>query len=167
MLLENITSYQVADLLLISAPNNMIPNFKGAAQNSASSGFVRPESIHFLREKALHLAHDIPISELPKRVFLARKGFLRHYNQAEILKLLEPYGFTCVYMEEQDINHQVAIMANAEVIVGPTGAAWTNLIFASKTLAPCAGWPRNTQSCRAFPTWRRSSASKWTTSLTG
>ncbi|WDH21330.1 glycosyltransferase 61 family protein [Pseudomonas chlororaphis] len=132
VLLNNITSYQVADLLLISAPNNMIPNFKGAAQNNASSGFVRPESIHFLREKALHLAHDIPIGELPKRVFLARKGFLRHYNQAEILKLLEPYGFTCVYMEEQDINHQVAIMANAEVIVGPTGAAWTNLIFASK-----------------------------------
>ncbi|AJO81813.1 glycosyltransferase family 61 protein [Pseudomonas sp. MRSN 12121] len=132
ILLENITSYQVADLLMISAPNNMIPNFKGVAQNSASSGFTRSDSINFLREKALGLAGDIPVSALPKRVFLARKGFLRHYNQSEILELLKPYGFTCVYMEEQDINHQIAIMANAEVIIGPTGAAWTNLIFASK-----------------------------------
>lgn len=130
--LDNITSYRVTDLLWISAPNNMIPNFKGATQNSASSGFVRPESISFLRHKALPLATDIPTCELPKRVFLARKGFLRHYNQTQIIELLAPYGFTCVYMEEQDIRHQVAIMANAEVIVGPTGAAWTNLMFATR-----------------------------------
>ncbi|MGE7959602.1 glycosyltransferase family 61 protein [Pseudomonas sp. NPDC089530] len=136
--LENITSYQVADLLMISAPNNLVPNFKGVVRNHANSSFVRPESINFLREKALRLARDVPASECPKRVFLARKGFLRHYNQTEILGLLEPYGFTSVYMEDQDISHQVAIMANAEVIVGPTGAAWTNLIFASKNaLALC------------------------------
>jgi capsular polysaccharide biosynthesis protein len=34
-------------------------------------------------------------------------------------------------MEDLDVSQQVAVMANAEIIVGPTGAAWTNILFAS------------------------------------
>lgn len=128
--LKNIASYCVADLLLISAPNNYITNFKGSAYSLAEYSFARPESIMFLRQKALTLSAGVARDTLPKRVFLGRKGFLRPYNQAEILALLEPAGFVCVYMEEQDIHRQVAIMANADVIIGPTGAAWTNIIFA-------------------------------------
>lgn len=130
--LQSVVSYCVTDLLLISAPNNCIPNFKGTARSLAEYSFARPESIQFLRDKALPLAADIARDTLPKQVFLGRKGFLRPYNQAEILAHLEPLGFVCVYMEEQDIQHQVAIMANADIIIGPTGAAWTNIIFATK-----------------------------------
>lgn len=130
--LNSVASYCVADLLLISAPNNCITNFKGHASSLAEYSFARPESIRFLRDKALPLAGSIAANDLPKRVFLGRKGFLRPYNQAEILARLEPLGFVCVYMEEQDIHHQVALMANADIIIGPTGAAWTNIIFASK-----------------------------------
>jgi capsular polysaccharide biosynthesis protein len=130
--LNSVTSYCVADLLLISAPNNCVPNFKGSAYSRAENSFARPESIQFLRDKALALTAGIDRESLPKRVFLGRKGFLRPYNQAEVLARIEALGFVCVYMEEQDIHHQVAIMANAEVIIGPTGAAWTNIIFASQ-----------------------------------
>ena len=130
--LQSVVAYCVSDLLLISAPNNCITNFKGPARSLAEYSFARPESIQFLRDKALPLAADIARDTLPKRVFLGRKGFLRPYNQAEILARLEPLGFVCVYMEEQDIQHQVAIMANADIIIGPTGAAWTNIIFATK-----------------------------------
>lgn len=130
--LKSVASYCVTDLLLISAPNNCITNFKGTARSVAENSFARPESIRFLRDKALPLAAGIDPATLPKRVFLGRKGFLRPYNQTEILARLEPLGFVCVYMEEQDIQHQVAIMANADIIIGPTGAAWTNIIFATK-----------------------------------
>jgi capsular polysaccharide biosynthesis protein len=129
--LSNITSYLVADLLLISAPNNFIPNRKGSAARLAEDSYARPESIAFLRDKARALTACVDRQALPKRVFLARKGVLRQYNQAEVVTLLESYGFVCVYMEDQDIAHQVAIMANAECIIGPTGAAWTNILFAS------------------------------------
>lgn len=131
VLLKSVASYCVGDLLMISAPNNGIFNYKGSAHCQPNYNFSRPESIGFLREKGLSLAAEIDRTALPKRVFLGRKGFLRPYNQAEILARLEPLGFECVYMEEQDIHHQVAIMANADIIVGPTGAAWTNIIFAS------------------------------------
>ena len=129
--LQSVASYQVADLLLISAPNNYITNFKGAAYSLANYSFARPEAIRFLRDKARPMAANVARQSLPKRVFLGRKGFLRPYNQAQILARLEPLGFVCVYMEEQDIQHQIAIMANADLIIGPTGAAWTNIIFAS------------------------------------
>ena len=131
LLLKSVASYCVWDLLLISAPNNGIFNYKGPARCLPNYNFARPESIGFLRENGLSLATEVDRSALPKRVFLGRKGFLRPYNQAEILARLEPLGFECVYMEEQDIHHQVAIMANADIIIGPTGAAWTNIIFAS------------------------------------
>ncbi|HEY4319058.1 MAG TPA: glycosyltransferase 61 family protein [Herbaspirillum sp.] len=130
--LSNISSYQVADLLLISAPNNFVPNQKGSAWRAAEDSFARPESIAYLRDSTRPLASLVPISSLPKRVLLARKGILRQYNQDEIISVLEPYGFTPVYMEELDLNHQIALMANADIILGPTGAAWTNILFASK-----------------------------------
>jgi capsular polysaccharide biosynthesis protein len=138
VLLKSITSYRANDLLLISAPNNCIPNYKDSARSVAESSFARPESIQFLREKALSLTAGIARDALSKRIFLGRKGHLRHYNQSEVIARLEPLGFVCVYMEEQDINHQVALMANAEIIIGPTGAAWANIMFASKgTKALC------------------------------
>lgn len=130
--LDNLLTYRVDDLLFITAPNNMIPNFKDGVENTTESNFARPESIQFLRANALSLTQGISTAELPKRVFLARKGFLRHYNQTEIIDLLQPYGFINVYMEDLDVSRQVAIMANAEMIVGPTGAAWTNIMFASQ-----------------------------------
>ena len=129
--LGNLTAYKVDDLLLVRAPNNFISNLKGAAWNLAENSFARHESIMFLREKAFALSRHLPRDDLPKRVFLARKGFLRLYNQTEIATLLETHGFVCVYMEDLDVSQQVAIMANAEIIVGPTGAAWTNILFAS------------------------------------
>lgn len=132
VLLKSVASYCVGDLLMISAPNNGIFNYKGPADCLPNYNFSRPESIGFLRENGLSLAAGVDRAVLPKRVFLGRKGYLRPYNQAQILARLEPHGFECVYMEEQDIQHQVAIMANADIIIGPTGAAWTNIIFASR-----------------------------------
>jgi len=129
--LNSLTAYKVKDLLLIQAPNNLIPNLKGDAWNRAENSFARHESISFLRDKAFALSRHVAREGLPKRVFLARKGFLRQYNQAEIAELLESHGFVSVYMEEQNLSQQVAIMENAELIVGPTGAAWTNILFAS------------------------------------
>ncbi|MFS2158959.1 glycosyltransferase family 61 protein [Pseudomonas sp. Pseusp122] len=136
--LEAQIAYEVDDLLFINAPNNLIANLKNAAGNLTEDGFIRRESLDYLRSHALPLANTIDASTLPKRVFLARKHNLRTYNQADIFAVLDPLGFTAVYMEELDFSRQVALMANAEVVVGPTGAAWTNILFASQgTRALC------------------------------
>ena len=70
-------------------------------------------------------------SSSPKRVFLARKNFIRKYNQDEIIKSLSQFDFSFIYMEDLEFHEQVYIMSRAELIVGPTGAAWTNILFAT------------------------------------
>lgn len=129
--LQPSTSYLVQDVLFITAPNNLIANPKNGMQNVTESGFVREGSLDFMRSIALPLAQTIDPATLPKRVFMARRRHRRFYNQEEIFAVLESRGFSMVYMEDLSFSQQVALMANAEAIVGATGAAWTNIIFAS------------------------------------
>jgi capsular polysaccharide biosynthesis protein len=129
--LQPSTTYQVKDVLFITAPNNLIANPRNGLKNVTESGFVRKESLDFMRSIALPLGQAIDPATVPKRVFMARRRHRRSYNQEEIFAVLERQGFSQVYMEDLSFSQQVALMANAEAIVGPTGAAWTNVIFAS------------------------------------
>ena len=127
--INSITSYYVKDLLLISTPNNMIANLKNIAWSDVRLSYARAESIEYLRHTAFKLCEPESTLESPKRIFFARKGFIRHYNQNEIIAALEKLHFACVYMEDLSFSEQVSLMAQAEIVVGPTGAAWTNIIF--------------------------------------
>lgn len=129
--LNNITSYRVRDLLLITPPNNLVANLKDTAWSNVVNSYVRKESIDYLRHVAFQICLSSASTMLPKRIFFARKDFIRHYNQNEIMDALSVFGFAFVYMEDLSFCEQVSLMAQAEIIVGPTGAAWTNLIFAS------------------------------------
>lgn len=129
--LNNITSYRVEDLLLITPPNNLVANLKDTTWSNVVNSYVRKESIDYLRHVAFQACLSSASVPLPKRIFFARKGFIRHYNQNEIMDALSVFGFAFVYMEDLSFCEQVSLMAQAEIIVGPTGAAWTNIIFAS------------------------------------
>jgi hypothetical protein len=104
---------------------------------SARDFITRPESIAFLRGIALHSIDTIEMEPSP-RIFLARKKILRSYNQEEVFAALEPLGFVCVYTEDLSFLEQVKLFNSADYIVGPSGAAWSNLAFASSdTKALC------------------------------
>lgn len=53
-------------------------------------------------------------------------------NEAEIEAMLEKLGFVIVKPTEYSFEQQVHIFSNAEIIIGPTGAAFANLIFCNK-----------------------------------
>ena len=44
-----------------------------------------------------------------------------------------------MFMEELSLKNQIELVSNAEVIAGPTGAAWTNLIFCRER-TKCLCW---------------------------
>jgi len=70
-----------------------------------------------------------------ERVFLARKpGSSRPYNQHEIQELACDRGFEAVFTEDLTFGQQVALFFHAKYIVGPTGAAFSSLIFATAGL---------------------------------
>ena len=68
----------------------------------------------------------------PARVFLDRGGAARPYNDVEAKEALAARGFVVVEPGSLDLSGQVELFANAEFLIGPSGAAWANLLFAAE-----------------------------------
>lgn len=71
----------------------------------------------------------------PKKIFLMRGKVSdynkRDYNQSEVLEFFKGKGFLPVFPEDYSLFEQAYLFNNAEQIVGPSGAFWSNLIFCS------------------------------------
>jgi len=67
-----------------------------------------------------------------ERIFLSRQNQRRRKvsNFGEISRVLSEFDFEVVRLEEMSIDHQVRLVKNAEIIAGPSGAAFANMIFA-------------------------------------
>jgi capsular polysaccharide biosynthesis protein len=91
-----------------------------------------------LREKLVINPKDKKQTQA-KRIFFARRGIRRKYNQHQVFDILKKHDFTQVYMEDLSLKDQISLMSNAENIIGPTGASWTNIIFCH-TGVKCLLW---------------------------
>jgi capsular polysaccharide biosynthesis protein len=70
-----------------------------------------------------------------ERVFLARRqNSDRDFNSAEVEAWARADGFHAVYPEEFSFAQQVALFRSATHIIGPTGAAFSNVLFGSSEL---------------------------------
>lgn len=127
--LDKNKTYLVGKLLHISAPNNLPFNLRRNEKIEVSDFLTKPSSIIFLRNQLCSAFRESSQTNIGKRVFFARKNERRNYNQEEIFEIFRLRGFQKVFMEELTLKDQIQIVLNAEVIAGPTGAAWTNLIF--------------------------------------
>ncbi len=67
----------------------------------------------------------------PKRIYIARtdSASRRMINEAEVQTLMRANGFTCVVLGGMSIAEQIDLFRGAEIIVGPHGAGFTNLVF--------------------------------------
>jgi hypothetical protein len=70
------------------------------------------------------------------RIYLARsEGSNRPYNQREILKISEKYGFTALYPENHSLKQSIEMILHSEYIIGPHGAGWAFSLFAESAQA--------------------------------
>ena len=116
------------NLVYINAPNECPFNLQRKQVQLPSDFYFRKSSIDYLRKKLIK--NDLfSASRTKQRIFLARRPGRRSYNQDEVFNVLEPLGFRTVFMEELSFHEQIELMLNAEVVAGPTGASWTNIIF--------------------------------------
>jgi hypothetical protein len=83
--------------------------------------------IHTLRKYVL--AQVPPTGEARNRVYISRSGRRRIVNEAEVIALLQPYGFTIIEDKPRSVTEQVQIYQNADYIIGPHGASFSNLIW--------------------------------------
>lgn len=124
---------------LLMAPGARISansTFSLSASHILPTGLVHPVLVNQLSGLIVNSVHsnnpNLSPSGLPKRVFISRSdsSYRRILNEAEILNLLLPHGFTRIELSQLDFSTQVSIFDNVEIVIGPHGAGLTNLIFA-------------------------------------
>lgn len=101
------------------------------AMNSVST------SILSFRARALKMIEGHDFSHLPKRFFVGRSDEQSRSRpldgEALLLKHLKDFGFEYVVFENLHPLEQIALMAQAEVMISQHGAGFTNMLFASPT----------------------------------
>ncbi|NNK16974.1 MAG: glycosyltransferase family 61 protein [Sulfitobacter sp.] len=101
---------------------------------SALSMNVVNSALLALRARALKAIEGGDFSHLPKKFFVGRDTRLSRVRHMEgedkLFEHLEMFGFEYVVFESLSPLEQIAIMANAEMMVSYHGAGFTNMLFA-------------------------------------
>jgi capsular polysaccharide biosynthesis protein len=97
---------------------------------SAPTGVDSPEAELWFRESALNTC-GITLGPPSRRIYISRKGasYRRIANEPEVEALLRDYGFEIHELERYSLCDQVALFAEAEVVVSGHGAGLTNMLF--------------------------------------
>ena len=118
----------VRDLVLIDAPCfGPIHTWTGAWPRT--SDYV--SDVELLSEmRSIYIdCFQIRRGDGPRRIFLSRSKSERLYNQKAIEEIAAAFGFVIVHPETLSFRDQIQLFHNADCIVGPSGAAWSGILF--------------------------------------
>ena len=87
--------------------------------------------VNLLKEMAATIKRAFnPTTDHPKRLFIRRTStYRRLLNEAEIETILTKVGFFPIDPGRMTIEEQVCIFAQAEFIIGPSGASMANMLW--------------------------------------
>ncbi len=108
----------------LQATQLIVPSFAGYL------GWLEPWGIEFLRKTFLTAQIKAKYS-YPKRIYISRNN-ARHrrvLNEAEVMEELRQHGFISIQLESLSFTEQVALFAQAKVIIAPHGSGLTNIVF--------------------------------------
>ncbi|MGC5743312.1 glycosyltransferase family 61 protein [Chryseobacterium sp. NFX27] len=127
---NNKNYYQFKKLWHISSVNYAIPNIMPGEKYEAGFAKLSESSLQYLRKTAFDNLDMSKVRIEPiKKVFISRRSQYRKYNDQEIFDTAKKYGFEEVFFEDLNIHEQIYLVNKADYIIGPTGAAWTNILF--------------------------------------
>ena len=115
-------------LVVIGSPVLEPINLRRGCWPSVRDYAYNPEILQRYRSAMLE-SLDVEDVGGDDRIFLARSSSWRAYNQDELIRIAQAYGFRAVYPKKLSFREQVKLMVGAGVIVGPSGAAFANMIF--------------------------------------
>ena len=118
---------RIERVVIYSGPRDSPLNLRSGCRSEPGDYRMRNDSVDFLREKLMNVADES--DGLGDRIFLIRPKTRRLYNETEIETVCAKRGFVSIQPELLSLDEQIAAFQNARVIVGPSGAAWTNLVF--------------------------------------
>ena len=85
--------------------------------------------------RELHKHYALPCQkEKSRRIYIDREGALirKVINNTEVKALLSEYGFEFCKLEKMSLQEKQELFSCAEIIVGPAGAGFTNLVFCNE-----------------------------------
>ena len=132
--LDKQRTYRVERLVYVDTSVVCPFNLSAGEELRVEDFAMHRSGIDFLRSRLCKPARRPVAEENSKdrrRIFLARNTTRRNYNQEEVFEVFERLGFRKVFLENLTLREQIDEIAAAEMIAGPTGAAWANLVFAS------------------------------------
>jgi hypothetical protein len=125
----------LVDRLYYPSMNTYLPfNLKHKRMKELADNVVAKSGLLFLRRCTASIVSDNKWRG--KRVFISRKNaeIKRVLNEDEIKKVFEKFGFITIYPEEYSFEEQVQIFRTASIVVGASGAGFTNLVYATPQL---------------------------------
>ncbi len=98
---------------------------------SRSHGMFSPQCLELLKKKVLSYADRVSFGSEHKRIYFRRNSHSRNIvNLKEVERLILKNGYVLINPEELSFIQQVALINRSNAIVGTSGAAMANLIFA-------------------------------------
>ena len=124
----------IADTLFVTSVVGYVPfERRNNTFLEYSHGLFSPRTFTLLNEKIGIPTKDAATKAFPKKIYLRRNSGMRKiFNSQEIEKYFQSIGYAIVEPERLSFLEQVMLFSNADVIVGSSGAALANLIFAQK-----------------------------------
>jgi hypothetical protein len=113
--------------LHVQATELIVPSFPG------TPAWMPHWVCDFLRRSFLpaNSLSDLPPGKL--RLYISRQTATnrRLINEADVLTILEKFGFRTVTLESLSVPEQALLLAQAEIVISPHGSGLTNLVFCS------------------------------------
>jgi hypothetical protein len=121
----------VGDLCWIDAlENSDIPGSLVAPMPDAPIHLLHREGMESYRAVFLDRFGQKP-SPWGEKIFITRTGTRRVYNQDDIISVAAEYGFTAIAPNTLSLEEQVTLFSRATHIIGPSGAGFGGMLFAS------------------------------------
>lgn len=155
---DQVATLQFKKVFYITTFNHVLYNSK-TNQITMNDNYLDKELLISFRKLILSTDSFTQLEtrkEYPKKLFLLRGNVGNHnkrdYNEKEIYTYLQSKGYIGVKVEEYSFLEQVFLFNNADYIIGPSGAFWTNLIFCKAGVKAISWLPKKVSEFSVYST---------------
>lgn len=137
----NITDWQIETLKFVGVDTSNLTRWQGG--RASVDRYVLPmwaksepctSNIDWVREQIeASVDYEKHLDQFSSRIYLSRENMDRRQviNRKELVDAISEYGFESYSPESMTFAEQVALFKEADIIIGPTGGSFTNIIFST------------------------------------
>lgn len=131
------TAIYFDEVLYITTFNHVLFNSRDK-YNQDYCYFSKENLLDLSRIFTFDVDYNITLKDKFPSIFFIKRGRgisgynKRNYNEDEIVGVVSHLNIKCIYIEDYSFVEQVKLFSNAKLIIAPSGAFFTNLIFCKK-----------------------------------